>query len=98
MEVGTIVTFVGIIVATLAGILGIWAEKDIEGSARPAKIFSLMLLLQCSPMTVMLRSTMSVWAVSVNSSDACPDMTRAFPRALGSVLTVVLQSIFLGTG
>jgi hypothetical protein len=48
MNIALIVTFAGIVIAGLAGILGIWMEDRAPGaSLRPAKVFTVMLVLAC---------------------------------------------------
>ncbi len=43
MDIGLIVTFAGIVVAGLAGVLGVWMERDPEGPARWAWVFSALI-------------------------------------------------------
>ena len=40
MDIGTVVTFSGIVVAALAGVLGVWMERDREAPPRWAWVFS----------------------------------------------------------
>ncbi len=47
MDVGLIVTFAGIFVACLAGVLGVWMERDQEAPPRWAWVFT-VLIIACS--------------------------------------------------
>jgi hypothetical protein len=45
MDIGMIVTFAGIVVAGLAGVLGVWMERDPEAPPRWAWVFSILILV-----------------------------------------------------
>jgi hypothetical protein len=45
MDIGMIVTFAGIVVAGLAGVLGVWMERDPEAPPRWAWVFSVLILV-----------------------------------------------------
>ena len=45
MNIGMIVTFAGIIVAGLAGVLGVWMERDREAPPKWAWVFSAIILV-----------------------------------------------------
>ena len=45
MDTGLVVTFVGIIVAGLAGILGVWLERDSEAPSGWAWVFTSLIVL-----------------------------------------------------
>lgn len=45
MDIGMIVTFAGIVVAGLAGVLGVWMERDPEAPPKWAWVFSVLILV-----------------------------------------------------
>ncbi|MFT5680201.1 MAG: hypothetical protein ACI8RZ_001107 [Myxococcota bacterium] len=45
MNIGMIVTFAGVVVAALAGVLGVWMERDREAPPRWAWVFSVIIIV-----------------------------------------------------
>lgn len=45
MDIGMIVTFAGVIVAALAGVLGVWMERDREAPPKWAWVFSVIIMV-----------------------------------------------------